>query len=350
MPHVTGHTRLFAILADPIYQVKTPEVMHDVFARHGIDGVLVPMHVPPEGLARAVEGLRQMRNFGGFIATMPHKTAMLGLCDRVVGDAAGIGAVNCVRREADGSMVGAMLDGDGFVAGLRRAGVVPGGQRVVLAGAGGAGAAIAFALAGAGVARLTILNRSLDRAEDLARRVAAAYPGVVVAARAAGRDPALRDETAAAGIVVNATALGMRPGDPLPVDPEGLHAGQVVAEAIMDPVETPLLAEAARRGARTQPGLPMLACQIEMMACHMGALPGTGTSKGPGTGTDKIPGTGTDKTSGTGTGKTPGTGPHEGPDRTTGTGPDNTGPGNTRADTGPEPGPGTAPDPRTGTV
>merc|ERR1711960_7577 len=118
-----------------------------------------------------------MRNFGGFIATVPHKSAMLELCDRIEGDGARIGAVNCVRRDPDGRMIGAMLDGIGFVEGVRRAGIAPEGQRVLLAGAGGAASAIAFALAEAGVAALTILNRTASKADDLAQRVSAAYPG-----------------------------------------------------------------------------------------------------------------------------------------------------------------------------
>jgi len=266
MPDVTGHTRLFGILADPIHHVKTPQVMHEVFARHGIDGVLVPMHVAPAGLRAALDGLRAMRNFGGFIATVPHKPAMLDLCDAVEGDAARIGAVNCVRREPDGRMVGAMLDGIGFVEGLRGAGIDPAGARVLLAGAGGAASAIAFALAEAGAAGLTVVNRTEAKAADLAARVAAAYPGCAAEGRAEAGDVAGYD------IVANATSLGLRPGDPPPLPVAELHAGQVVAEAIMDPEETPLLAAARAHGARVHPGLPMLRCQIELMARHMGAL------------------------------------------------------------------------------
>ena len=268
MTQITGHTRLFGILADPIAHVKTPQVMAEVFARHGVDGVLVPMHVTPDQLPQALDGLRAMHNFGGFIATMPHKAAMLALCDAIEGDAARIGAVNCVRREQDGRMIGAMLDGIGFVEGLRQAGTELGGTRVLLAGAGGAASAIAFALAEAGVAKLTILNRTASKAEDLAERVSVAYPtcsseGCSVVGDLGGYD-----------IVANATSLGLRAGDPLPLSPEGLHAGQIVAEAIMEPEVTPLLAEAAARGARCHPGLPMLRCQIELMARHMGAIPG----------------------------------------------------------------------------
>ncbi|EEX14659.1 shikimate dehydrogenase [Citreicella sp. SE45] len=266
MNEITGHTRLYGILADPVAQVKTPQVMAEVFARHGVDGVLVPMQVAPDGLRQVVEGLRRMKNFGGFIATMPHKPAMLGLCDVIEGDGARIGAVNCVRREDDGRMVGAMLDGIGFVTGLRQAGIDPSGRRILLAGAGGAASAIAFALAEAGAEALTILNRTAARAEDLAARVAAAYPSCATSGTGAAGDVGGYD------LIANATSAGLRAGDPLPLPVEALHAGQVVAEAIMEPAETPLLAEARARGAMVHPGLPMLRCQIELMARHMGAI------------------------------------------------------------------------------
>ncbi|MGH1591471.1 shikimate dehydrogenase family protein [Methylobacterium phyllosphaerae] len=260
---ITGRTRVYGILADPIYHVKAPEVMGALFARHGVDSVLVPLHVPADGLAAVMDGLRQVRNFGGFIATVPHKTAMSGLCDALTREAEQIGAVNCVRREADGRMVGTMLDGIGFVDALRASGVEPRGRNAALAGAGGAASAIAFALAEAGVARLTILNRTLDRAQALIARLRAAYPALAVTAEGSQVDHDL---------LVNGTSLGMRPGDAAPFDLTALHGGQFVAEAIMDPETTPLLVAASAAGCRIQKGLPMLERQIALMAQHMGAL------------------------------------------------------------------------------
>lgn len=261
---ITGRTRLYGIVADPIAHVKTPQVMHALFVEHAIDGVLVPFHITPGGLARALDGLRAVENFGGFIATLPHKPAMLDLCDRVSDHARLCGAVNCVRREADGAMVGDMLDGIGFVEGLRASGFDPKHKRAFLAGAGGAASAIAFALAGAGVDSLTIANRTRAKADDLARRVFEAYPEVTVQ----GGDAALHD----ADLVVNGTALGMQRDDPLPLDTERLRPGQTAAEVIMDPVETAFLQAARAKGCRIHPGLPMLQSQIRLMAHHMGAL------------------------------------------------------------------------------
>lgn len=255
---VTGHTRLFGIVADPIAQVRTPQVLNAHFERQGFDGILVPFHVAPPDLPAFVAAMRAMRNLGGFIVTVPHKTAMLELVDRVEDAGRLTGAINTVRREADGTLTGTMFDGVGFVAGLRAEGLDPRGRRVCMAGAGGAANAIAFALAEAGVARLTIANRTAAKAEELAARVRAACPGVAVAAGpavAAGHD-----------MLVNATSLGLADGDALPFDVSTLTAGTVVAEIIMKPARTPLLAAAEARGCPTHYGRHMLDHQVRLMA------------------------------------------------------------------------------------
>ncbi|MCA1406726.1 shikimate dehydrogenase [Ensifer sp. IC3342] len=262
---ITGKTRIYGILADPIHHVKTPEVMAEVFARHGVDAALIPFHVRLDGLATLVCGLKAMENFGGFIATVPHKPAMLGLCDGATEEARNIGAVNCVRREADGRMVGTMLDGIGFVVALRTVtGFEPAGKRAYVAGAGGAACAIAFALADAGVSHLTIANRTVDKAEALVARLRQGHPGLSLSTDAAS--------VADHDLVVNGTSLGMKETDAPPLDFSRLSAGQVVADAIMEPVLTPLLKAAEAIGCRIQRGLPMLQCQIELMAKHMGAI------------------------------------------------------------------------------
>lgn len=129
-------------------------------------------------------------------------------------------------------------------------------------GAGGAANAIAFALAQAGVSRLIIANRTRAKAEDLAQRVAAFLPATKV--EIGSPDPSGHD------LVVNATSLGLKDGDPLPLDADRLDASQVVAEIIMQPETTALLAAAAARGCRVHPGKPMLTCQLDLMADFMG--------------------------------------------------------------------------------
>jgi shikimate dehydrogenase len=220
------------------------------------------MHVAPEGLPAFVQALRGVLNFGGMIATVPHKTAMVDLCDDITPAARLVGAVNIVRRNADGSLSGDILDGQGFLAGLRQHGIEPSGMRVFLSGAGGAAKAIAFALADAGVECLDFYNRTPAKAQDIIARLQAVYPEVsmsVVDASPAGYD-----------LVINATSLGMKVGDPLPLDASGLSARQIIAEIIMTPVLTPLLLAAQAKGCQIQYGLPMLECQIELMADFMG--------------------------------------------------------------------------------
>ncbi len=259
---ITGNTRISAIIADPIHHVKTPQGINARLDELRVDGVLVPVHVTADGLSAVVDGFRQMQNFQGFIVTVPHKSAIVALCDEVDPDAARIGAVNVVCREADGRLKGYMLDGEGFVAGLREAGIDPAGRSAYLAGAGGAANAIAFALARAGVTRLTIANRTASKAEGLIQRVAGAYPEVPC--HIGGRDANGHD------LVVNATSLGLHEDDALPLDADSLDAGQIVAEIIMQPAQTALLAAAEARGCRTHPGLPMLQNQLKLMTRILG--------------------------------------------------------------------------------
>ncbi|MXP63046.1 shikimate dehydrogenase [Roseomonas sp. M0104] len=261
MTEITGRTRIWGILADPIHHVKTPQALNAMMRERGVDGVMVPIHVGPADLPALVAGLRQMRNLHGLIVTVPHKTAMLDLCDETSAAAKQSGAVNAVRI-ADGRLSGTMLDGAGFVGGLRAGGIEPRGMRAYLAGAGGAANAIAFALAEAGVARLTLANRTRAKAEALRDRVAAAYPGVPV--EVGGADPAGHD------LLVNGTSLGLAEGDALPFAVENIGPSQTVAEVIMQPTVTPLLAEATKRGCRTHPGMPMLTSQLNLMAEYLG--------------------------------------------------------------------------------
>lgn len=258
---ITGRTRFLAILADPVHHVKTPQRINALLRAHGFDAVMVPLHVGESDLPSVLEGLRRTQNFAGCVVTVPHKTRVPALCDEISDAASQIGAVNVVHRMPDGRLRGGMLDGIGFVEGLRGAGIDLGGLAVYLAGAGGAASAIAFALAEAGVSRLTVSNRSVDRAAALIARLRASHPGLEAAV--GGPDPSDHD------LVVNATSLGLRTDDALPLDVSKLEARQIVAEIIMDPADTPLLKIARERGCRVHEGAPMLASQVRLMAAFM---------------------------------------------------------------------------------
>lgn len=258
MPEITGATRLVGIVADPIGHVRTPQAMNRLFSEVAANAVIVPMHVTAADLDTVFAGLRRIGNLSGVVVTVPHKESVVALCDELGPEAALVGAANAVRRTPDGRLIGEMFDGLGLIGGLRAAGIEPAGHDALLVGAGGAASAIAVALARAGVARLTIANRTVTKARQLADRVAAAFPAVAVASGDA--DP--RGHT----LVVNGTSLGLKPGDPLPLPVELLDPATVVAEVIMDPTRTPLLVAAAARGCRIHEGRHMLDAQLRLLA------------------------------------------------------------------------------------
>jgi len=259
---ITGKTRVLGILADPIAHVKAPPGINRIARRRDRDAVMVPFQISPETLPHFAEALRNLRSFDGAIITVPHKGAMAALCDEVSASARAIGAVNVIRREPDGRLVGDMLDGLGFVAGLTVAGIPIAGRSAYLAGAGGAANAIAFALVEGGVSKLTIANRTRAKAEALRERILGLHPDANVAV--GDSDPSGHD------LVVNGTSLGMRAEDAAPLDFARLEPEMIVAEVIMQPAMTPLLVAAEAAGCRIHLGKPMLDQQLELMADYFG--------------------------------------------------------------------------------
>jgi shikimate dehydrogenase len=264
---ITGTTDLYAIIGDPVAHVRTPMAFNDYFRARDIDAVCVPIHILRHDLPRGWSGLRSIVNLKGFIVTAPHKQESARLCDALVADGAYTRVVNAVRREPDGSFVGTLLDGRGFVAGLTSHGHQVADRRFYIAGAGGAGTALAYALAASGAATITIHNRTRSKAEALVAGVAAAFPACRVAlgtAEASGHD-----------VAVNATTLGLKPDDGHAFDLASVDKGALVAEVVMKPEMTPLLIGAKARGHAIHFGTHMLNGQLELMMeflCVSGAL------------------------------------------------------------------------------
>jgi shikimate dehydrogenase len=252
--NITGNTRVFAIVGDPVAQVRAPEVYNHLFRRHGVDAVVVPAKVPAEHLAGFVKKTLLAENFGGLWVTIPHKAAMLKLMDRCDPLARIAGAVNAVRRNADGSLEGALFDGIGFAKGLDHFGVPVAGRRVLVVGAGGGGQAVAAALAQRGAAQLAVFNRTAARAVDLVALLQPTFGAAVVVAPSA--DPAGYD------LVVNCTSQGLKPDDPMPFDPARVDVGAAVVDIIMTRQPTPLLQACAARGVKAHAGFEMLVQQI----------------------------------------------------------------------------------------
>jgi shikimate dehydrogenase len=244
------------VIGDPVAHSLSPLLHNAAFDALGLDWVSVAFPVPARSVADALAGMRALR-IAGLSVTMPHKQEAAVLVDECTAVARRLGVVNCITGTG-GRLLGDSTDGEGFVEALRRAaGFDPAGRRCVVVGAGGAARAVVLALAGAGALEVVVVNRTEARAAEAAA-LAAGSGRVGVPADVAGAD-----------LVVQATSVGMAGvtgGDATatPFDPDLLHTGQVVADLVYHPLETPLLAAARLRGAETVGGLGMLVHQAAL--------------------------------------------------------------------------------------
>ena len=252
LPDLSGATRIHLIVGDPVVQTKSPAGLTAEFAARGVDAVCVPMQVAAADIDAFFAVAKRVQNIDGIVVTVPHKLAATRHCDALSERSRALGAVNAMRRGADGRWSGDMTDGVALVAALRTAGCAPNGRRALVVGAGGAGSAVVLALAEAG-ARAAVHDIDAVRRDDLVRRLAAWKV-------AASADPAGCD------LVVNATPLGMAPGDDLPVDVTRLRPGVVVADLVTRPAVTPFLTAARERGAQIVTGADMFAPQAAILA------------------------------------------------------------------------------------
>jgi shikimate 5-dehydrogenase len=262
MTTISGATKLIAHLGYPTGSFKAPMIYNPYFERHGIDAVVVPMGCKAEDYAAFLPLVFRLSNIHGALVTMPHKVATVALLDEASTTVRVAGSCNAVRLGAGGALVGDMFDGEGFVAGVRRKGRELAGASALVVGSGGVGSAIAASLAEAGVARLAVHDVHAPMMDGLAARLRRHYPGIAVAAGSS--DPAGFD------IVVNATPLGMKAGDPLPIDVTRLAPSTFVGEVVMTSEITPFLAAARARGCAYQAGTDMLFEQIPAYLAFFG--------------------------------------------------------------------------------
>jgi shikimate dehydrogenase len=254
---INGATRLYAIVGDPIVQVKSPELYCELFAAAGMNAVMVPMHILPERFDPTMAALMEIENLDGIIVTVPYKGRAVRFATRLGLTASRVGALNALCREADGTWTGDMFDGMGFVRGAERKGEVLRGRRVALFGAGGAGSAIACELAAAGVASLAIIDPQTERAAALARTLRDTFPDCRIEAAAA-----VPGDT---NMIVNASTVGMRESDGMPGEIGTLTPETLVGDVIISERATPIIQHAMRHGCRHVSGRDMLAGQSDAL-------------------------------------------------------------------------------------
>lgn len=249
MPEITGSTGIIAIFGWPVEHSLSPRMHNAAFAEMGEDLCYIALPVRPEDLREALAGVRAM-GIRGLNITVPHKEAVMSLLDKVSPEASFIGAVNTVVAKGT-KLEGHNTDGRGFLLSLEEEGIGIRDRRVLVLGSGGAARAVCWHLCEAGAGEVQVHSRNPETSSRLVEDLSINFNNAVLKEKIDG--PGSMD------VIVNATPLGLKGKDPLPLD-EGLLDG---SHDVIDLVyrETPLLREASRRGSRTLDGSGMLLWQ-----------------------------------------------------------------------------------------
>lgn len=257
---LSGATRLFPIIGDPVRYVESPVRLTRTFGERGHHGMCIPMQVPEGDLGVVMAGLGATPNVDGILVTMPHKHTAFAHCTTSSERARTLGVVSVIRRNPDGTWHGDMLDGLAFVQAQKDHGASIEGARALLVGVGGAGSAIVIALLEAGIRELVVHDTDESRVAVLLDLLADLGDGRVTAGPP---DPTGCD------LVFNATPMGMADGDPLPVEAALLTSSMFAGDVIAGHGVTPFLEAAQAAGCETANGAQMVEAGQDLMADFM---------------------------------------------------------------------------------
>lgn len=260
LDYLSGETKLYPILGDPIRYVESPQRLTSGFEARGYNGICIPMLVAAADIDVVMRALTRTPNVDGLLVTMPHKFTAFGYCATSSERAKRLGVVSVMRRNPDGTWHGDMLDGVAFVKAQVDQGARPTGARVLLVGAGGAGSAIAIALLEAGVRELIIYDTDATRTAKLIE---------ILSDLGRGRVAAGPPDPTGCDMVCNATPMGMAADDPLPVAANLLTSNTFVGDVIAGHGLTPLLEAALAAGCKTASGSQMVQAVQTMMLDFM---------------------------------------------------------------------------------
>jgi len=258
---IRGNTDLYLIPGDPVTNVRLPRMFNAVFERCGIAAIMLPAQVRARDFAVWLKASFLAHNVKGMVIAPPHKPLAVELLDGCGLFARIAGSVNVVRRIHSGELEGDLFDGEGIVGALDRFGIPFRGKRVLILGAGVSGAAIGVSLAEGGgsdsAAFIAFHDPQPGKSAGVAARIDNAFDTRVVSVPSA--DPQEFD------LIINATMLGLREGDPLPADVSRMPAHAAVFDILLRNQPTPLVRAARERGLHAQAGFEML---IQQMACY----------------------------------------------------------------------------------
>ena len=254
---VSGKTKVYAVIGDPIEHSLSPAMQNAAFEASKLDCVFLAFKVKSAEVGDAMSGMRAL-DIQGLNVTMPHKNAVISFLDEVDKTATCLKAVNTIKNK-NGKLYGFNTDGVGALTALRENGVAPKGKKVVLLGAGGAARAVAFALAKE-ADEFSILNRTLNSAAQLASLLKQEFNANVIAYTLSSL--AVKANLADADLLINATSVGMKTNAKQTlVAPGWLKPDLAVMDIVYDPIETKLAKDAKAAGARVVSGVEMLIYQ-----------------------------------------------------------------------------------------
>lgn len=265
MKEITPRTRLCALIGNPVGHSLSPAIHNAAFAATGQDFVYVASRV--QDVAGALAGMRALENFRGMSITIPHKIAAMQHVDEISDADRAIGSINTVIHE-DGKLIGLGTDGPGALKALVDAGVELAGKRVLILGCGGAARAIAFTVAlRCNLAELILLDINPELLLGLSADLRSGTTCPI--SHAPLSETEIAAAMARADVIIQSTPVGMHPKVDATLIPAGLfRSGQVVFDAVYNPLETRLLREARAAGLTTVSGVEMFINQAVLQFEH----------------------------------------------------------------------------------
>lgn len=250
LPTISGRTRLYGFVGDPVVYARTPQNLNSLFANAQKDAVMIPLHIHADQFENSIPAIMALGNLDGLVITMPFKDRIIPFLDTITENAGAVNAVNAVKRDHNGHWHGDIFDGAGLVGAARAIGLPLHDQKIGLIGSGGAGAAIAFALSDAKVRHITLTDLDQHRAQSLA----AALQKRGTEAEAGSINLANID------LLINATPIGMNADDGTPIDITGLTSKTAVID-IVPKADTLLSRRAKELGCAFNDGAAMVSAQ-----------------------------------------------------------------------------------------
>ena len=257
-------TKIYGCIADPIDHVKAPTLFTSIFKTKNIDAVMIPLHVSSINLDNLIETLKSINNFQGMTVTIPHKSAVVKLCNFLDPEAETTKAVNWIKFDDNRKLIGNNFDGKGFVNGFLNKNYTFVNKIVCLFGAGGAAVAIACSLANEGIKELKLVNRDVNKATELKKRLNIINKNLKISIFFT-YDYIIND----CDIIINATSLGLNKKDKLPFEINSSPINCIIADIIMQPEETELLKQAKSIGRPIHYGKDMIESQIDLVGSFL---------------------------------------------------------------------------------